>query len=106
MAATVKITKATWTIANLPAGLSMSSTTGEITGTPTVVGKFTNPTATVATECNGVSLGTSSNTVTITINPPSNGSWGPTLNAGTITGTVDTAITKYTPTGTNIAVTA
>ena len=74
---------------SLPAGLSLSPTTGIISGTPTAIGSTT---VTVNGTANGV---TASGTITITVN-----SQTPTLNsATTVTGYVGTPIT-YTLTTT------
>ena len=57
----------TWGASGLPAGLSVSTTTGSISGTPTTVGTFS--VGLSATNANG----TGTATLTLTINAPANG---------------------------------
>jgi len=80
----------------LPTGLSLSPTTGIISGTPTAVGTRT---VTVNGSANGV---TASGTITITVN-----SQTPTLNsATTVTGYVGTPITYTLTTTANVSAVA
>src|SRR5438093_11842445 len=57
----------TWGAAPLPAGLSVNTISGLISGTPTVVGTF----SVTLSATNGNGTGTA--TLTLTINPPANG---------------------------------
>ena len=80
----------------LPTGLSLSPTTGIISGTPTAIGTTT---VTVNGAANGV---TASGTITITVN-----SQTPTLNSAiTVTGYVGTPITYTLTTTANVSAVA
>ncbi len=72
------------TAGSLPAGLTLNSTTGAITGTPTTAGTF-NFTAQVV-DSRGTAAGTTTSTCSIVIAPAP-----PTLTCPTATGTVGTA---------------
>lgn len=71
----------TWSASGLPSGLSISSTTGTISGTPTAV-----PNTYTATITGTNSSGSASNTATITVNKanfnPPNAPSNATINAG------------------------
>ena len=81
---------------SLPTGLSLSPTTGIISGTPTAIGRRT---VTVNGSANGV---TASGTITISVN-----SQTPTLNSAiTVTGYVGTPITYTLTTTANVSAVA
>ena len=93
------ITSVTWSATGLPAGLSINSATGVISGTPTVQPNE-NPgypaMITVATN-----YGTDTKQITIKVAIPD--TWRPLINLGQIINAIaDTAITPYTVQGQNV----
>ncbi len=94
------ITSVTWSATGLPAGLTINSTTGVISGTPNVQPPATyTPTIKVVTN-----YGEDTKTITINIAIPDD--WKPIIDAGQVINTIaDTAMTPYTVTGTNVTLT-
>lgn len=90
------ITSVVWEATDLPDGLSINTSTGVISGTPTVQpGTYT---ATVKVTTN---YGTDSKQITINVAVPE--SWKPIIDANqSIDITADKAMTAYTVTGTNV----
>lgn len=90
------ITSVVWEATDLPDGLSINTSTGVISGTPTVQpGTYT---ATVKVITN---YGTDSKQITINVAVPE--SWKPIIDANqSIDITADEAMTAYTVTGTNV----
>lgn len=98
--ATKNITSVKWEATNLPANLSINSSTGVISGTPTVQpGTYT---ATVKVTTN---YGSDSKTISIIVAIPQ--SWLPVITPNQVINcTADEAMTAYTVQGTNVTLTA
>ena len=93
------ITSVVWSATNLPAGLSINSSTGQITGTPTVDPATYKPKVKVVTN-----YGSDEKEITITVGIPA--SWLPVIDANqTIECTAEEAMTAYTVTGQNVTLT-
>ena len=92
------ITSVAWSAENLPDGLSINSSTGVISGTPTVPGTYT-PSITVTTN-----YGTDTENITINVAIPDG--WKPVITANQeVNCTADEAMTAYTVQGTNVTLT-
>lgn len=94
------ITSVVWSATNLPSGLSINTSTGVISGTPTVDPGTYKPKVKVVTN-----YGSDEKEITITVSIPE--SWLPVITPNqSITITADEAMTAYTVTGTNVTKTA
>lgn len=94
--ATINITTVSWEATGLPAGLTINSSTGVISGTPNVQpGTYT---ATVKVTTN---YGSDSKTITIIVKVPE--SWKPIIDPNqSINVEPNVAMTPYQVTGTNV----
>ena len=94
------ITSVVWEATNLPSGLTINASTGEVTGTPTVQPGTYTATAKVTTN-----YGTDSKPITVNVAIPE--SWKPVIDPNqVIETTADEAMTPYTVTGTNVTKTS
>ena len=94
------ITSVYWEATNLPAGLSINSNTGVITGTPGVQPGIYTATVKVTTNYG-------SDTKTITINVAIPASWLPVIDPDQVVNcTADETMAPYTVTGQNVTKTS
>ena len=93
------ITSVVWSATNLPAGLTINTSTGVISGTPNVQPGTYTAIITVTTN-----YGTDTKPVTIIVALPD--SWLPVINENQVVNcTADEVMTPYTVTGQNVTLT-
>ena len=94
------ITSVTWSATNLPANLTINSSTGVISGTPAVApGTYTAKVKVVT------NYGQDEKNITINVAIPND--WLPVIDPNQVISiTADEAMTAYTVTGTNVTKTA